>query len=109
MLNNKEYYLKLALKVSDIASSKSALKAIDTNIEIIKEENGLSFECRSINSTNFKFKLDYGPQVNPFKPWNKDLEISSVGNDHMLILNKYPVQIGHMLLISKKSKAGIQR
>ena len=44
------------------------------------------------------------PKLNPFKPWEKILEIERIGEDHQLILNKYPVQLGHILLITREWK-----
>ena len=51
------------------------------------------------NKINFKNRI-FGPKPNPFAPWDNNLQISNIGNNHSLILNKYPVQKGHMLLIT---------
>lgn len=42
-----------------------------------------------------------GPKPNPFLPWDQPLEVGRIGGDHVLILNKYPVQACHLLLISR--------
>ena len=62
------------------------------------------FELRFLKSPLPKYLIEYGPKRNPFVPWDKRLEIQSVHNKHTLILNKYPVQLGHMLLITNKWK-----
>ena len=95
-----EYYWNLALDISAKAIAKSKLQPIKTNLKYISCNQYINFECRSINSS-FKFSKVYGPKKNPFCPWDKGLELELIGNDHVLILNKYPVQIGHMLLITK--------
>ena len=41
-------------------------------------------------------------KINPFLPCDQDLMIAPIGEQHNLILNKFPVQIGHMLLITNE-------
>ncbi|MFN9071615.1 MAG: ATP adenylyltransferase, partial [Cyanobacteriota bacterium] len=43
-----------------------------------------------------------GPKPNPFLPWETPLEIGRLGSSHALILNKYPVQPAHLLLITQQ-------
>ena len=43
-----------------------------------------------------------GPKPNPFLPWETPLEISQLERSHALILNKYPVQPCHLLLITQQ-------
>ena len=52
----------------------------------------------------FNKKKIYGPKQIPFCPWEKILEIDKIGDNHQLILNKYPVQKGHILLITNEWK-----
>ncbi|MFN9660344.1 MAG: ATP adenylyltransferase [Cyanobacteriota bacterium] len=42
-----------------------------------------------------------GPTANPFLPWETPLEVGQLQRSHALILNKYPVQPCHLLLISQ--------
>lgn len=41
-----------------------------------------------------------GPKPNPFLPWEPALEVSRLPTGHVLLLNKYPVQPGHLLVIT---------
>ena len=63
-----------------------------------------SFDIRYLFNVNSKFRYDYGPKKNPFRPWDKGLEVSTIKNTHTIILNKYPVELGHMLLITNEWK-----
>ncbi|WP_413682438.1 ATP adenylyltransferase [Prochlorococcus sp. MIT 1011] len=58
------------------------------------------YELRFLNSPIPKYLIEYGPKRNPFIPWDTRLQILPINDKHTLILNKYPVQIGHMLLIT---------
>ena len=62
------------------------------------------YELRFLLSHIPRYLIEYGPKRNPFIPWDTRLEIKSINSKHTLILNKYPVQIGHMLLITNKWK-----
>ena len=101
---NKEIYLGKALektKISINAKSLFPLKTIDITKSLYK---GNDFVIRELDTTKFKKNTIIGPKINPFKPWDKILEIESIGNYHQLILNKYPVQQGHILLITNEWK-----
>ena len=41
-----------------------------------------------------------GPRPNPFLPWEPALEVSRLSTGHVLLLNKYPVQAAHLLVIT---------
>ena len=100
----KEIYWEKALQKTKISiNSKSLfpLKTIDITKNLYK---GNDFIIRELDVTKFKKNTLIGPKHNPFKPWDKTLEIDSIGYDHQLILNKYPVQIGHILLITNEWK-----
>ena len=62
------------------------------------------FIIRKLDTSKFNKKKIYGPKQNPFYPWEKILEIDKIGDHHQLILNKYPVQKGHILLITNNWK-----
>jgi len=100
----KEIYWEKALQKTKISiNSKSLfpLKTIDITNNLYK---GNDFIIRELDITKFKKNNLIGPKINPFKPWENILEIDSIGNDHQLILNKYPVQLGHILLITNEWK-----
>ena len=101
---NNEIYWEKALKQTEISIKNDCLfplKTIDITNEHYKSSD---FIIRKLDTTIFFKNRIYGPKPNPFKPWDKDLEIDSIGNNHQLILNKYPVQKGHILLITKSWK-----
>jgi len=58
------------------------------------------YELRILKSTFPKKIIEYGPKLNPFTPWDRRLEVKAVNDNYTLILNKYPVQLGHLLLIT---------
>ena len=92
---------KAALDRSDEAEHRGALKPLKT--EIVRLGSWVSqFECRRLQSRLPRHLQSAGPKPNPFRPWDPDLQVEGVGERHMLILNKYPVQRGHMLLITRQ-------
>jgi ATP adenylyltransferase len=94
-----ESYEQLALRRSDSALAQGALIPLDTRqIPLLGSEQ---FELRELTSDLPKHLRKTGPKPNPFRPWDQRLEVSAIGSHHALILNKYPVQLGHMLLITK--------
>ena len=100
----KEIYWEMALKktrTSENSKSLFPLKTTDITKTLYK---GNDFVIRKLDISKFKNNTLIGPKNNPFKPWEKILEIDSIGNDHHLILNKYPVQQGHILLITNEWK-----
>ena len=100
----KEIYWEKALQKTKISiNSKSLFPLKTTDITKFLYE-GNDFVIRELDINKFKKNTFIGPKINPFKPWDNILEIDSIGNDHQLILNKYPVQLGHILLITKKWK-----
>ena len=98
-----EFLWLKALEVSKVAIDCAALKPLKT-IEYKIQNRKNQFQLRLLESKTQKFLLEYGPKINPFIPWDKPLEVKSLSDKHVLILNKYPVQIGHMLLITKQWK-----
>ena len=101
---SKEIYWEKALlktKISINANCLFPLKTTDITKNLYK---GTDFLIRQLDISKFKKNTIVGPKINPFKPWDHILEIDSIGDDHQLILNKYPVQLGHVLLITNKWK-----
>lgn len=62
------------------------------------------FQVRRLLSQTPKHLRSAGPRPNPFLPWETELEIRRLGQSHLLLLNKYPVQLGHVLLITQQWK-----
>jgi len=101
---NKEIYWEKALQKTKISINSKSLFPLKTTDITKNLYKGNDFIIRELDITKFKKNKLIGPKINPFKPWENILEIDSIGNDHQLILNKYPVQLGHILLITNKWK-----
>ncbi|WP_320674664.1 DUF4922 domain-containing protein [Prochlorococcus sp. MIT 1341] len=97
----KEVYWKKAINRTNYAINKNSLIPLKTHMEVVNDKFGHLFEVRTLLETAKFPNPIYGPKENAFNPWDTNLEIAEIGQDHALILNKYPVQIGHMLLITK--------
>ncbi|MBL6739328.1 MAG: ATP adenylyltransferase [Synechococcus sp. BS301-5m-G54] len=91
-----------ALACSETALAASALVPLPTSVHALAGADGLDFELRHLTGTTPKHLRAAGPRPNPFRPWDQRLAVRSVGEHHTLILNKFPVQIGHMLLITSE-------
>ena len=102
--NRKEKYWQKSLEISQLAVTSNSLQQLSTECHKLLFGNDLFYEYRKIKSTNFKLSSVIGPKLNPFLPWDRNLQIDMIGNDHVLILNKFPVQTGHMLLITSSWK-----
>ena len=95
-----ELYWEKALEQTRVSINNNSLYPLRTK-NITKElYDDNDFIIRKLDTSKFKKKWNYGPKQNPFKPWEKILEIDKIGDKHQLILNKYPVQKGHILLIT---------
>jgi ATP adenylyltransferase len=92
---------KLALRRSQDALENGALRPLSTDIETWAGSGEGGFEIRHLVGAPPRHLRAAGPKPNPFRPWDQRLELTRVGREHVLILNKYPVQLGHMLLISQ--------
>ena len=77
-----------------------SLFPLNTTVVTREYYNKNDFIIRELDTSRFKKKNSYGPNQNPFNPWDKILEVDKIGTNHQLILNKYPVQKGHILLIT---------
>ncbi|MBW3041964.1 ATP adenylyltransferase [Prochlorococcus marinus] len=100
----KELIWSKALETSRKAVNSGAVIPLDT-IKYKNNHDNCDYELRFLNSPIPKYLIEYGPKNNPFIPWDSRLEIQPINDKHTLILNKYPVQIGHMLLITNIWKA----
>ena len=90
-----------ALLCTERALQCGALVPLATTLEDLPGEDGSTFELRHLAGATPKHLREAGPKPNPFRPWDQRLEVDRIGNDHVVILNKFPVQIGHMLLITR--------
>ena len=93
---------QLAIKRSEEAVTSGAMCPLPTRVERCSGPSAQGFELRHLIGSPPRHLRPAGPKPNPFLPWDRRLELERVGSHHVLILNKYPVQIGHMLLISRQ-------
>ena len=100
----KELYWKKALKQTKISANNGCLFPLNTKIITNKYYKDSDFIIRQLDTHKFVKNKKIGPKINPFNPWDRKLEIDQIGNKHQLILNKYPVQKGHILLITNSWK-----
>ena len=99
-----EIYWKKALVQTRLSLDDKSLCPLKTDVitrDLYKKND---FIIRRLDTSKFNKKKIYGPKQNPFCPWEKILEIDKIGDNHQLILNKYPVAKGHILLITNSWK-----
>lgn len=84
---------------SELALGSGALVPLTT--EIIARPGFNPFVLRRLTDRTPKHLRLGGPKPNPFLPWDRNLEVARLGKSHAVILNKYPVQAAHVLLISQ--------
>lgn len=90
-----------ALERSDRAEQGGLLVPLATELMGDTPE---PFVLRRLLSRTPKHLRAGGPKPNPFLPWEEGLEVSRLGDSHVVLLNKYPVQRGHLLLITSAWK-----
>ena len=88
-----------ALDRTDQARERKAL--VPLNTELMAAPHLSPFVLRRLFSQTPKHLRADGPKPNPFLPWEPDLEVGPLGPSHVLLLNKYPVQPAHVLVISQ--------
>jgi len=99
-----EIYWKKALEQTRLSIDDESLYPLKTDIITRDLYEKDDFIIRKLDTSKFNKKKIYGPKQNPFCPWEEILEIDKIGDNHQLILNKYPVQKGHILLITNEWK-----
>ena len=93
-----EHYWRQALAVSERALASGALVPLAT--EVVEQPALEPFQLRRLLSRTPKHLRSGGPKPNPFLPWEPALEVARPRPGHVLLLNKFPVQAGHVLLIT---------
>ncbi|MFM7695782.1 MAG: ATP adenylyltransferase [Vulcanococcus sp.] len=93
-------YATLGLERSQRALARGALVPLAT--ERVEQLGQGPFVLRRLLSATPKHLRSAGPKPNPFLPWDPDLEVERMGETHLVLLNKYPVQEGHLLLIAQR-------
>ncbi|MBV2350832.1 ATP adenylyltransferase [Synechococcus sp. HK05] len=93
-------FLEAALERSRQAERSGALVPLQT--EVVPLGGCEPFVLRRLLCDTPKHLRSAGPKPNPFLPWDPELEVSCLSDEHVLILNKFPVQRGHVLLIPQR-------
>ena len=101
---SKEIYWKKALDQTLLSIDNESLFPLKTDIITRDLYQKNDFIIRKLDTSKLYKRRIFGPKQNPFYPWEKTLEIDKIGKNHQLILNKYPVQQGHILLITNTWK-----
>ena len=96
-------FASLGLEQSQRARLSGALVPLAT--ELVEQSGLAPFVMRRLLSATPKHLRNAGPKPNPFLPWDRELQVHLLGETHLLLLNKYPVQEGHLLLITQQWKA----
>ncbi|AFY27749.1 DUF4922 domain-containing protein [Cyanobium gracile] len=88
-----------AREVTERARRQGALVPLDTCILPVP---GMEpFVVRELLSSTPRHLRQGGPRPNPFLPWDRPLQVELLEPAHVLLLNKYPVQEAHLLVITR--------
>jgi ATP adenylyltransferase len=88
-----------ALAVSESARAGGALVPLGT--ELLDLPEIAPFMLRRLTSFAPRHLRPEGPKPNPFLPWDLPLQVACLASGHVLLLNKYPVQPAHLLVITE--------
>jgi ATP adenylyltransferase len=95
-----ELYWRKGREVSERARTQGALVPLTTGILTL---NGVEpFVVRELLSRPPRHLRMGGPRPNPFCPWDRPLQVDLLEPAHVLLLNKYPVQEAHLLVITRE-------
>lgn len=94
-----ERFWQQALAVSEAARHSGALVPLTTRR--IEMEAMAPFILRELLSRPPRHLRPEAPRHNPFLPWDAPLQVDLLADRHVLLLNKYPVQAAHLLVISR--------
>ncbi len=95
-----EHYWQQARDVSFEALRQGALVPLETRLETLPGCD--PFVVRRLLSQAPHHLREAGPRPNPFLPWDRPLQVSLLTSGHVLLLNKYPVQECHLLVITQQ-------
>lgn len=95
-----ERYWHQADAISNRALATGDLVPLHTSV--VAFDAAAPFLLRRLEGSPPRHLTVEGPKPNPFLPWEPPLEIGRLANSHALILNKYPVQPAHLLLITQQ-------
>lgn len=94
------------IRATEHALDTGALRSIDTQIEVI-DENGIPFLLRTLANLQRKdnaakrLKQAGETTYNPFLPYEQDLYVDELGEQHICLLNKFNVVDHHLLIVTR--------
>ncbi|MFZ0407332.1 MAG: ATP adenylyltransferase [Cyanobium sp.] len=88
------------MAVSERALASGALIPLDT--ELLDPAGIEPFVLRQLLSRPPRHLAPGGPKPNPFLPWDPPLQVALLASGHVLLLNKFPVQRAHLLVITQQ-------
>lgn len=94
-----ERFWQAALLRSEQALAGGTLVPLST--ELVDAQALHPFVLRRLISRTPRHLRAGGPRPNPFLPWEPQLQVDLLGTSHVLLLNKFPVQPGHVLVITQ--------
>lgn len=99
-MERAERIWRQALERGEIARNDGHLIPLST--AVIPPGGWAPFQVRRLCSPTPRHLRGGGPRPNPFLPWDAPLEVERLGTSHVVLLNKYPVQAAHVLLITQR-------
>ncbi len=91
--------LTLCLKTSRRALLSGALKPLSVTTELHPSGRArihlLHYRPRK------NFEPEPKPKKNPFLPYEPDLFVGDISESHLVVLNKFPIVEGHLLIITR--------
>jgi ATP adenylyltransferase len=94
-----------AKRASAHAVTAGALQPLEIELATVTE--GVPFEIRCLSSQALKhvaamLSRESKPAgYNPFLPFEQDLFVADLSQTHLAILNKFPIEAGHLLIITR--------
>ena len=95
-----------AKKQTEYALNCGALNPIATDYQLLKDQD-IDFLVRIINNLNRKDNAKkkqkkLSKDFNPFLPYEKDLFVAEISENHVCLLNKFNVVDNHLLIITRE-------
>ncbi|MGF1736315.1 DUF4922 domain-containing protein [Photobacterium satsumensis] len=100
MFGKTETLWDKAGRVSERALAAGSLMPIVTDAQLIEEE-GISYFAHVVTANATKKFRATSTQGNPFLPYEQSLYVDEAGQEHVCLLNKFPVLAPHLLICSK--------
>lgn len=92
-----------ATQVARTALDSGALQPIQT-VERVIVDGPIRFVTREVSSLLRKFaaQANAAPTRNPFLPFEPALHVADLSDEHVVLLNKFPVMAEHLLVITRQ-------